>query len=163
MESYLEGCLMLNIKSLVVHLPKSCLYMLYYSNVQIASDCTWQNGTLGSFAAVEKQTPEPNITTIFFLFDLSSLGRWDKGCIMCWNLSILCVSDSLRPSDAILLVAPFTREGEEKNTKQVFLTWKTAISSNSQGEKLENFRFWSCLWEINLGNTFASHNRLSLT
>lgn len=40
MESYLEGHLMLNIKPLVVHLPKSCLYVLFHSNVQIAYDCT---------------------------------------------------------------------------------------------------------------------------
>lgn len=41
MESSLEGCLMLNIKSVVVvQLPKSCLRMLLHSNVQIAYDCT---------------------------------------------------------------------------------------------------------------------------
>lgn len=114
---------------------------------------------LSSFAAVKKQTPEPNIATVFFLFDLTSLGGQGKGRIMCWNLSILGVSYSLKPSDAVFLEASFTREGEEKNTKQVFLTWKTAISSNSQGEKLEIFRFWSCHWEINLGYTFASHKQ----
>lgn len=78
---------------------------------------------------------------------------------MFWNLSILCVSYSLKPSDPVFLVALFTREGEEKNTKQVFLTWKTAISSNSREERLKIFGFWSCHWEINLGTTFASHKQ----
>lgn len=36
MESCSKGQLMLNIQPTVVHLPKSCLYMVFNSNVQIA-------------------------------------------------------------------------------------------------------------------------------
>lgn len=43
MESYLAGCLMLNIKPLVLHLPKPCLHVPFHSNVKIAYDCTQQN------------------------------------------------------------------------------------------------------------------------
>lgn len=109
-----------------------------------------------SFAALWKQTPEPNITTVSFLFDLTSLGGQSRGGIMCWNLSILSVSHSLKPLDPVFLAAPFYQEGEEKSTEQVFLTWKTTISRNSQGKNLETFRFCTCHWEINLGYMFAS-------
>lgn len=42
-ESYLAGCLLLNIKALAVHLPKPCLYVPFQSHVKIAYDCTQQN------------------------------------------------------------------------------------------------------------------------
>lgn len=64
-----------------------------------------------------------------------------------------------KPLDLLFLAVPFYQEGEEKNTKQVFLTWETAILSNSQGKNLETFRFWTCHWEINLGYMFASYKQ----
>lgn len=148
---------MLNIKPLVLHLPKPCLHVPFHSNVKIAYDCTQQNEPpYELICSTLKANSRAQYHNCFLPFWSYLIRGTESGGIICWNLSILSVSHSLKPLDPVFLAAPFYQEGEEKSTEQVFLTWKTTISRNSQGKNLETFRFCTCHWEINLGYMFAS-------